>query len=151
VNIIGRIDKADFPELSLENIAIKIDTGAYTSSIHSHEIAELTEKNERILEFEILDPAHEHYHVKKFRTKKYRVKAVKSSNGEVEKRFFVKTNIVLFGKEYPIELSLTDRSEMKYPILMGRRFLSKKVWVDTALKNVSFDLKQAEQDDSGLI
>ncbi len=145
MKIIGRIDKADFPELTLENIAIKIDTGAYTSSIHSHDISELIENNEKILEFEILDPAHTHYHDKKFRTKNYKVKAVKSSNGVVEKRFFVKTEIVIFGKNYPIQLSLTNRGEMKYPILLGRRFLNKKVLVDTTLKNVSFDLKQAKQ------
>lgn len=65
--------------------------------------------------------------------------------GVVEKRFFVKTEIVIFGKNYPIQLSLTNRGEMKYPILLGRRFLNKKVLVDTTLKNVSFDLKQAKQ------
>ncbi|MEO2061132.1 MAG: peptidase, partial [Mesonia sp.] len=37
---IGRVDKADFPELGLNEIAIKIDTGAYTSSIHCEDIHE---------------------------------------------------------------------------------------------------------------
>lgn len=36
--IIGRIDKADFPELNLQNINLKVDTGAYTSTIHCHDI-----------------------------------------------------------------------------------------------------------------
>ena len=35
---IGRIDKADFPALDLFDIDIKIDTGAYTSSIHTHKV-----------------------------------------------------------------------------------------------------------------
>ena len=98
MNTIGRIDKADFPELSLKDIAIKIDTGAYTSSIHSHDICEVkgTNDEEKTLEFEILDPDHNQYHRKTFRTKNYKVKSVKSSNGEVEKRFFIKTNIILF-------------------------------------------------------
>lgn len=141
MDIIGRTDKADFPELSLVDIDIKIDSGAYTSSIHSHHITEIEQAGVKMVEFEILDPAHEQFKSQKFTTKNYRVKAVKSSNGEVEKRFFVNTNVVLFGKEYSIELSLTNRVEMKYPILIGRRFLSKKLLVNTALKNVSYDKK----------
>ena len=38
--VIGRFEKADFPLLDLENISIKIDTGAYTSSIHCDNIVE---------------------------------------------------------------------------------------------------------------
>jgi hypothetical protein len=144
VNVIGRTDFADFPELAMQDIPIKIDSGAYTSSIHSHHIIEIEEDGEKMIEFEILDPSFEQFNVKKFRTKNYKVKAVKSSNGEVEHRFFIKTNIVLFKKEYSIELSLTDRGEMKYPILIGRRFLSKKLLVNTSLKDVSFEFKKAE-------
>ena len=136
--VLGRVDKGDFPELNLQNIPMKVDTGAYTSSIHSHHIREMEENGAKVLEFEILDPSFEQYQNKKFRTKNYKIKSVKSSNGEAEIRFFVNTTVVLFGNEYPIKLSLTNRSKMKYPILIGRRFLHKKFVVNTALKNMSF-------------
>lgn len=144
MNVIGRIDKADFPELSLLDISIKIDTGAYTSSIHSHDIKEFEVDGEKILEFEILDPSHDQFKKKLFRTKKYKVKSVKSSNGEAEERFFVDTNVILFGDEFPIQLSLTDRSKMKHPILIGRRFLNKKFLVNTVLKDVSYNQKNTK-------
>ena len=41
---IGRSDKADFPELSLFDIDLKVDSGAYTSSIHCTDIQEITLK-----------------------------------------------------------------------------------------------------------
>ncbi|MBF4986150.1 peptidase, partial [Nonlabens mediterrranea] len=56
--IIGRTDRADFPKLEIENLDIKIDTGAYTSSIHCTNIVE----ENGILLATLLDEAHEQYH-----------------------------------------------------------------------------------------
>ena len=61
----------------------------------------------------------------------------KSSNGQTELRVFVKTKIIFFNKEHEIELSLTNRSEMKYPILVGRKFLKNKFLVDVSKKHLS--------------
>jgi hypothetical protein len=66
---------------------------------------------------------------------------VKSSNGIVETRFTIKTEILIFNKIEEIELTLTERGSMKYPVLLGRKFLSKKFIVDTAKKNLSFKKK----------
>lgn len=137
MNIIGRIDIADFPELGLENIPVKIDTGAYSSSMHCHHIVEFEENGISYIEFEMLDPSFDEHTGRKLRTKNYKIKSVKSSNGAVEQRYFVTTNVVLFNKLYSIQLSLTDRGKMKYPVLIGRRFLKNKFLVNTAEKNLS--------------
>jgi hypothetical protein len=139
---IGRVDKADFPELSLVDIKVKVDTGAYTSSIHSHDIEEYTENDEQYIRFQILDPEHPLYRPEVYKTKRFRKKVIKNSFGVAEFRYIVKTNIVLFGEEYPIELSLSERSEMKYPVLLGRKLLNKRFVVDTSRKNLSFKLKK---------
>jgi len=55
---IGRIDKADFPKLILEDIDLKVDSGAYTSSIHCSNIEEVTIENESLIKFTLLDPEH---------------------------------------------------------------------------------------------
>jgi hypothetical protein len=143
--IIGRIDKADFPELNLKNINIKVDTGAFTSSIHSHDIKEVELNGEKHIEFKLLDPSHLKYKDKIFKVKNYKMKAIKSSFGTIEQRFIIKTNIIIFAQEYPIELSLSERTDMKYPILLGRRFLNKRFIVNTSLKNISIKLKRAEK------
>ncbi len=138
---IGREDKADFPELSLEDIDIKIDSGAYTSSIHCSNIEEILENEKKLIQFTLLDPEHAFYNNKLFRTLNYSSKIVKSSNGISEKRFMIQTEIIIFNKEFPIFLTLSERKDMKFPVLLGRKFLNKKFVIDTAKKNLSNKLK----------
>ncbi|MCI2229696.1 RimK/LysX family protein [Polaribacter sp. MSW13] len=138
---IGRVDKADFPELSLSDIDVKIDSGAYTSSIHCSNIEEFVIDNERFIRFKLLDPEHVFYNNKEFSTKKYTFKKVKSSNGISEKRFLIETEIVIFNESFLIHLTLSERKEMKFPILLGRKFLNKKFVIDTTKKNLSHKLK----------
>ena len=145
---IGRIDKADFPELSLEEIDIKIDSGAYTSSIHCSDIEEVTIKNNPCIRFTLLDPEHPFYNHKEFTSQHYTSKIVKSSNGSSEKRFMIQTEIVLFNTTFPIYLTLTERKDMKFPILLGRKFLNKKFVIDTAKTNLSFKLKNIKTNEN---
>ena len=132
--LIGRRDVVDFPKLALFNIDIKIDSGAYTSSFHCHSIQE--ENN--ILKCQFLDPKHEKYHEKYFTFNEFTQKRIKSSNGITENRYLIKTEILIFNEIYLIDLSLTERGSMKFPVLLGRKFLSKRFMVDTSKKNLSF-------------
>lgn len=134
---IGRFDKADFPDLHLEDIAIKIDTGAYTSSIHCDNIVE--EKG--ILRCTFLDEEHPLYNGREFRFSDYDIVFVKSSNGVVQKRYQIETRITLFGKTKKISLSLSARQEMRFPVLLGRKFITKKFIVDTEFFDLSFNQK----------
>ena len=136
--MIGRIDKADFPALHLNDIAIKIDTGAYTSSIHCHNIIE---KDDGI-RCSFLDEEHPLYNEKEIVFEDYDIVFVRSSNGIIQKRYQVQSNIKLFGKIFKISLSLSDRQEMRFPVLIGRKFLTKKFIVDTELTDVSYNHKQ---------
>lgn len=138
--VIGRTDKADFPELGLKDIDIKIDTGAYTSSIHCANIRE--ENNVLICTF--LDPSHPNYDGRELTFTSYDIAAVKSSNGEIQYRYAVKTKIIIFKKKYSISLTLSSREDMRFPVLIGRKFLTKKYIVDTELTDVSFKNKTNE-------
>ncbi|MFT7442369.1 MAG: hypothetical protein ACI9Q3_000740 [Maribacter sp.] len=138
---IGRIDKADFPKLHLVDIDLKIDSGAYTSSIHCSNINEIEFEGANFIRFTLLDPEHDFYNNKEFSTKNYASKMVKSSNGISEKRFLIETEIVIFNESFPIHLTLSERKDMTFPILLGRKFLNKKFVIDTAKKNLSFKLK----------
>lgn len=142
LKIIGRKDKADFPDLGLENIEIKIDTGAYTSSMHAHKIEPFEKDGKPYVKFFLLDPKHPEYTKKAIEAKVLKEKKVKSSIGKSENRFIIKSKIVLFGKSYVIELSLANRSKMKSPVLIGRKLLNQKFLVDTSQKNVSYNLKK---------
>lgn len=139
--IIGRTDKGDFPEFGLEDIDIKVDTGAYTSAIHCHQIEHFIEEGKQVIEFSLLDPSHPQYAAKKFRTENFQEKRIKSSNGATEKRFIIKTKISLFAKTYTINLSLSKRGEMRFPILIGRKFLVGKFMVDPSQTDLSYQNK----------
>ena len=132
--LIGRTDIVDFPKLELFDIDIKVDSGANTSSFHCHSI----EEENKVLKCQFLDPKHEKYHEKYFIFEEFTQKMVKSSNGIAENRYLIKTEILIFNEIHSIELSLTERGSMKFPVLLGRKFLSKKFMVDTAKKNLSF-------------
>lgn len=139
--IIGRVDKADFPTLSLTDIDVKIDTGAFTSSIHCKNVV----VKDNYLKCVFLDPEHPSYHEKEFVFDQYDVKVVKSSNGQTEARYRILTEIVLFGETIPIFLTLSDREEMRYPVLLGRNFLTKKFIVD--INNTDLSYKQKTKDE----
>lgn len=136
--IIGRTDKADFPKLDLQEVAVKIDTGAYTSSIHCKNIME--ENN--ILQCTFLDDEHLNYNNRTFKFEDYDTVNVKSSNGIAEIRYEITSSIKLFDKIYKISLSLSDRKEMRFPVLLGRKFLNGKFIVDPQLTEQSFKSQQ---------
>ena len=112
--LIGRKDILNFPRLKLEGIEVKIDTGAYSSSIHCRDI-KLGQKNgKKVITFVLLDPTHPKYHGKKFTSSTFKEKYVKSSNGVSEKRFVITTDVLIYEEKYKIELSLTERGEMRF-------------------------------------
>jgi hypothetical protein len=139
--LIGRKDKGDFPDLELKNIDLKVDTGAYTSAIHCHKIKIKEQDGKQILSFTLLDPSHDQYNNKEFSTDSFIEKRIKNSFGSSEKRFVIKTSIRLFSKRYAIELSLSERGEMRFPILIGRKFLMGKFIVNPSKYDLSYKKK----------
>jgi len=132
--IIGRIEKIDLPNLSLFNLDAKVDTGAYTSSLHCHHIESFVKEGANWVKFYVLDPDHPEYEEMVYESPVHKLKKVKSSNGQIEERVIIKQKSKFQNFKRTIELSLTDRSEMKYPVLIGRKFLSGTFIVDVSKK-----------------
>ncbi len=139
--VIGRKDRVDFPQLRLYDIEAKIDTGAYTSAIHCHSIKLIDKDGEEKVRFNLLDSSHPSYNNKRFTLHVYGRRKIKNSFGQVEQRYIVKTKILLFGELFDIELSLTDRSKMEYPVLLGRKVLHNRFLVNVAQTNLSYKQK----------
>ncbi len=143
--IIGSKDKVDFPKLKLYNIDAKIDTGAYTSSIHCNNIKIKKKADEKFVYFNLLDPTHPDFDNKLIRLPLHKVKTIKNSFGQTEKRYVVITDIILFNKTFDIELSLSDRTKMDYPVLLGRKLLKKGFIVDISRSNISYRSKMRKK------
>lgn len=110
--------KIDFPEFDAIDLATKVDTGAYSGSFHATNINLISTDGADVLEFSPFD-----HPEKKYSTIHFIKKRVKSSNGQIEERFFVDTDIIIDNQKYPVRLSLTDRGSMRWPVLLGRKFL----------------------------
>jgi hypothetical protein len=127
-NLIGRREIVDFPDLGLFGITAKIDTGAYTAVLHCHDIRE--EKG--ILHFKLLDPTHPEYSETDHSSKVFSQKDIKNSFGENERRYIIKTRVRMGGRNINSVISLTNRGAMRYPVLIGRKFLKNRFVVDVA-------------------
>lgn len=136
--IIGRKDLVSFPGFELENVPVKIDSGAYSSSMHcqSIEVVEFGEKEQLRVIF--LDTSISGFTGKEVVFDEFKTKVVKSSNGMAQERYFVKGNVRLFGEIYETVFSLTERTGLRNPILLGRRLLNKRFLIDTSRTNCSY-------------
>ncbi|HEY4797923.1 MAG TPA: RimK/LysX family protein [Bacteroidia bacterium] len=133
--IIGNKETVDFPALGIEGIAAKIDTGAYTNTLHCSEIREEKQNGKPVLCFRVLDASHPVFSNKEHCFKEFSRKKIKNSFGEVEERYLIKTKIRIAGRTIKSIISLTHRGNMRYPVLIGRRLLKNKFLVDVSLKN----------------
>lgn len=140
---IGAVDKLDLPEFGLEDVACRIDTGAALCAIHCHHVQlHHLPNGETYLSFKLLDPSHPDYQTKIFKTSQFIEKRVKSSFGNTQFRYAIKTSILLFGKKIETEITLADRENMQYPILLGRNFLRNDFIVHIRKRNLSWKKKQ---------
>ncbi len=135
--LIGRKEKISLPVLGLKLVWAKIDTGAYTSSLHAEHIREEVRDGKKVLCFEVLMPEHKSFTGETLTFRKYREKKVKNSFGHTETRFLIVTKIRIAGETFPAEFTLSDRSTMKNSILLGRKILQGRFLVDVNGVNLS--------------
>jgi len=143
VKVIGRKDRADFPMFDMYDVPVKIDSGAYSSSIHCSSVCEVkTKGHDAFLEVVFLDETYKGFQLKKQIFTSYKKKKVKSSTGDEQERFFVRISLVLFDEVIETDFSLTTRNGLKNPVLIGRKLLNKKFLIDTSKTNLSFREKK---------
>lgn len=134
---IGRRERITLPDWKLKMIPAKVDTGAYTSSIHCTFLEEKEVDGDRILFYRVLDASDRKYKDLIHQTNDYSQKKVKNSFGQVEVRYKVKTKVIMFDEEFEAEFTLTDRSKMRNAILLGRKMIQGKFLVDVSEVNLS--------------
>lgn len=137
MKILGRSDRIDLPGLGLTNIHAKVDTGAYTCSLHCSR-AEVVDGK---LEFVLLDEEHPEFTGMKFVSDKFTKREIKNSFGEAELRYVIKTTIRIFNKKINAEFSLSDRDNLRFPVLLGRKILRKRFLIDVTEKDLSYNAK----------
>ncbi|MDR6736038.1 MULTISPECIES: RimK/LysX family protein [unclassified Sphingobacterium] len=134
--LVGWKETLDLPELGIYGIEAKVDTGAASSVLHCNSYKVVKEDGqdwiicELIINFETKE-------TKTLKLKLYRTKLVKSSFGQEEKRFYIRTTAALYNQVFNIKISFRNRSQMTYPMLLGKNFLYKRFLVDVSKENLS--------------
>lgn len=125
--VVGWRELVDLPDLCLSGVPAKIDTGARTSSLHAEVIEEFERDGERFVRFCVdwdgMRHEGEAIHVD--------IRGITSSNGETQNRYVIKTPLKIGDTVFRTEISLADRSDMKFPILVGRTALRRHFFVDS--------------------
>lgn len=108
------------PELGIEAIKVKVDTGARTSALHAFEVATFERDGSEWVRFRI-HPLQDNTDLE--RTCECPVldrRQVTDSGGHREERVVIRSLVSLGGQSWPIEITLTDRESMKFRMLLGR-------------------------------
>ena len=137
--VIGMTDLVDFPDLRLFNVQAKVDTGAYTSSLHCKDVSLVKSGLRTKLSFWLIDKTGEP--AQQFHTNQFNRRMIRNSFGVAELRYVIKTRIVLFNRTIFAEFTLADREQLKNPVLLGRKLLRNRFIVDVSQKNLSYEQK----------
>jgi ribosomal protein S6--L-glutamate ligase len=140
LTVIGRAEKIDLPEFGLTGITAKVDTGADNSALWASEIREDAEGLRCVL-FGAGSPYYSGEAVH-FAPTNFSLTRIASSFGHKELRYKVKLQIRIKDKLVRATFTLSDRSSKTYPILLGRRLLSKKFLVDVSSGQPLLDEEQ---------
>jgi len=131
LDIIGMHERINFPNNHIVHLPTKTDTGAYNSAIDCCYAEEKeNEEGEKVLYFTLLNPSNKHYTSQKHSTLDYKVKKVRSSNGIETNRYQLKLSIEIKGRFFRTTFNLSNRSKMRYPVLLGRKLLANRFLVD---------------------
>lgn len=127
--VVGWRELVHLPELGLHGVPAKIDTGARTSSLHGTVIDTFKRDGENYVRFAVDFPQHNVRQVCEAVHIDWR--GITSSNGETQRRMIIKTPLQIGDVTFRAEISLADRSDMKFPMLIGRSSLRRRFVVDS--------------------
>jgi hypothetical protein len=132
--VAGWKEHVRFPKLKIGPIAAKLDTGARTSALHADEIHIIG----RRVTFVIIEDGRKH----RYKAPLAGRKTVRSSNGLTETRAVIRATIEIGRLLFKTDITLTDRSDMGVPMLLGRGTLKSRFIVNPA-KTFLLDRKAA--------
>lgn len=125
--IIGRNEAVDLLRYARRQVPAKIDTGADSSSIW---VSHVRVDKQGVLRFSLFGEGSAFYNGKTIKRQTYKVAMVRSASGHQQIRYRAQLSLRLGGKRIRTTFNLSDRSQNKFPVLIGRRTLSGKFIVD---------------------
>jgi hypothetical protein len=130
LTIIGAVESANLPDLGIRNLPMRVDTGAATSSLHVENLKEYKRAGKQWVSFDLHPDIHNVDLGVRITAHVKGRKKVKSSTADLEHRIVIDTTLELAGQSWIIQLTLTNRAEMTYPMLLGRAAMAGRFLVN---------------------
>lgn len=124
LTVIGWQECISLPELGLRDFAVKVDTGAKTTALHAEDIETFQREGEKWVRFK--SPAIPGTAPRVCEFPIFTKRDITNTSGTPETRLVIRTPLVLAGRKWKIDISLTDRGNMLFPLILGRRALRHK-------------------------
>ena len=128
--VIGWREWIKLPDLGVDNIKAKVDSGARSSSIHAVNVETFDRNGEQWVRFRIHPIQRSKKDAIDIEAKVLEFRSVKSSNGVAKIRPVILTKITLLGKVFEVELTLASRDNMGFRMLLGREAFREHFLVD---------------------
>lgn len=131
-DLVGWRERIALPDLGISVISAKTDTGARTSAIHAGDIEPYLKGGAPWVRFLVHPRRKDSARVIECHAAVSDQRAVRNSGGTARRRYFVETTFVIGAHKFRTQLSLADRRQMGYRMLLGRTALRRRFLVDVS-------------------
>ncbi len=128
--LIGWKEWVSLPELGIPAIKAKIDTGARTSALHAYTFEGFRRDATDMVRFSV-HPLQRRCDIERHcEAEVLEHRSVKNSGGQVEERYVIRTLVEVGDLSWPIEITLTNRTGMRFRMLLGRTTVRDRLLID---------------------
>jgi len=138
---LGWREWAALPDLGLPAIKVKVDTGARTSALHAFYTEKYELDSVDMVKF-MIHPVQKNYDFDvECHAPLIDFRQVSDSGGHREMRYVIETRIVIGNACWPIEITLTNRDNMRFRMLLGRRAMEARAVIEPGASYLNGKLK----------
>lgn len=118
--VIGACEWVGLPQLGLAPIRARVDTGARSCALHASDQVRFHKNGKDWITFNVHMGFEKARHSVECTSELVDIRRVRSTSGEIEERFTIRTPIIIGSHHWPVEITLTNRERMRYRMLLGR-------------------------------
>ena len=128
--VLGWREWVVLPHLQMAKVKAKLDTGARSSALHVEDLEPFRKGGRPWVRFRVMGGGRKPRKGPIVTAPVHDERVVKSSFGREQERFVITTIVDIAGWQWPIDLTLTSRSDMKFRMLLGRQAMTGRILVD---------------------
>jgi len=118
--IIGACEWVALPELGIQKLRARTDTGAKTCALHASQIERFVENGVERVRFRLHSGHGQSLRWQQCEADLRGVRVVRSSSGQPQERYTIRTDLIIGHNRWSVDITLTNRAKMRYRMLLGR-------------------------------